>query len=351
MSRKHRHKPNKAGLPPETAIYTGQAEAQSVVNIVQYNDGFFDEKILRGPDCVLSTTDKVTWYDVRGLNETPIVEHIGQTFQMHPLAVEDILNTSQRPKWEDYPNGIFIIIRALRFNDKTDDFIAEQVSFYLEKQILLTFQEDVDDLFKIIRERLRNGHGKIRQKGTDFLLYALIDCIVDDYISLLEELDDDMETLEIEILTNFNPSVRSRIYKLKRQLTEIRRAVLPLRDVVSRFSREQGEFIDPLNQVYIRDLYDHVVRVIETVENQKDMLNNLSDLYNSEETNQANHVVKVLTIVSAIFIPLTFIVGIYGTNFDILPELHYKNAYFWMWGVMIVLGIGQLIYFRWKKWL
>ena len=351
MSRKHRHKPNKAGLPPETAIYTGQAEAQSVVNIVQYNDGFFDEKILRGPDCVLSTTDKVTWYDVRGLNETTIIEHIGQTFQVHPLAVEDILNTSQRPKWEDYPNGIFIIIRALRFNDKTDDFIAEQVSFYLEKQILLTFQEDVDDLFKIIRERLRNEHGKIRQKGTDFLLYALIDCIVDDYISLLEELDDDMETLEIEILTNFNPSVRSRIYKLKRQLTEIRRAVLPLRDVVSRFSREQGEFIDPINQVYIRDLYDHVVRVIETVENQKDMLNNLSDLYNSEETNQANHVVKVLTIVSAIFIPLTFIVGIYGTNFDILPELHYKNAYFWMWGVMIVLGIGQLIYFRWKKWL
>jgi magnesium transporter len=351
MSRKHRHKPNKAGLPPGTAIYTGQADAQSVVNIVQYNDVFFDEKILRGADCALSTTDKVTWYDVRGLNETTIIEHIGQTFQVHPLAVEDILNTSQRPKWEDYPNGIFIIIRALRFNEKTDDFIAEQVSFYLEKQILLTFQEDVDDLFKIIRERLRNEHGKIRQKGTDFLLYALIDCIVDDYISLLEELDDDMETLEIEILTNFNPSVRSRIYKLKRQLTEIRRAVLPLRDVVSRFSREQGEFIDPINQVYIRDLYDHVVRVIETVENQKDMLNNLSDLYNSEETNQANHVVKVLTIVSAIFIPLTFIVGIYGTNFDILPELHYKNAYFWMWGVMIVLGIGQLIYFRWKKWL
>ena len=152
-------------------------------------------------------------------------------------------------------------------------------------------------------------------------------------------------------MTNFDPSVRSHIYKLKRQLTEIRRAVLPLRDVVSRFSREQGDFIDPSNQVYIRDLYDHVVRVIETVENQRDMLNNLSDLYNSEETNQANHVVKVLTIVSAIFIPLTFIVGIYGTNFDILPELHYKNAYFWMWGVMILLGIGQLIYFRWKKWL
>jgi magnesium transporter len=353
MSRKHRHrKPNKAGLPPETAVYTGEGKTtQSVVTIVQYNDVSFDEKILRGLDCTLSATDKMTWYDIRGLTDMPLVEHIGQIFNVHPLAVEDVLNTSQRPKWEDYENGIFIIIRALRFDKAADNFIAEQVSFYLEKQVLLTFQEDADDLFKMVRERLRRGQGKMRQKGTDFLAYALIDCIVDDYINLLDELEDDIDALEVQILTNFHPSVRSRIYKLKRQLAEVRRAVLPLRDVVSRFSREEGEFINAYTQVYIRDLYDHVVRVIETVENQRDMLNNLSDLYNSEASNQANHVVKVLTIVSAIFIPLTFIVGVYGTNFDILPELHYKNAYFWMWGVMILLGIGQLIYFRWKKWL
>lgn len=352
MSRKHRHKPNKAGLPPETAVYTGQVNnAESVVKIVQYNDVLFDEKILMGFDCTLSTTDKVTWYDIRGLNNIPMIEHIGETFQVHPLAVEDVLNTSQRPKWEDYPNGVFIIIRALRFDKKTENIIAEQVSFYLQKQVLLTFQEDTEDLFVSVYERLQRAQGKIRQKGTDFLAYALLDSIVDDYINILEQLEENIETIEIQILTNFDPSVRSHIYKLKRQLTEIRRAVLPLRDVVSRFSREQGEFIDPLNHVYIRDLYDHVVRVIETVENQKDMLNNLSDLYNSEETNQANHVVKVLTIVSAIFIPLTFIVGVYGTNFDVLPELHYKNSYFWMWAVMVLLGIGQLIYFRWKKWL
>ena len=154
-----------------------------------------------------------------------------------------------------------------------------------------------------------------------------------------------------EIAVNFTPSVRSDIYRLKRQLTEIRRAALPLRDVVGRFSREQGEFIDPANQVYIRDLYDHVVRVIESVENQRDMLNNMNDLFNSEQTNQTNHIFKVLTVISVIFIPPTFIVGVYGTNFDVLPELHFPHAYFLMWGAMVSLAIAQLIFFRWKKWL
>jgi magnesium transporter len=352
MSKKHRHKPNKAGLPPETAIYTGQARVEeSVVTIVQYNEDFFDEKILRGLDCLPSTLDKVTWYDIRGLNDVPLIEHIGQYFNVHPLAVEDILNTSQRPKWDDYPNGIFLIIRALRFHKDSDEFISEQVAFYLEKQVLLTFQEDADDLFKVVRERLMRGQGRLRNKETDFLVYTLIDSIVDDYIIILEQLEEEIQSLEIQIMTNFTPSVRSRIYKLKRQLTEVRRAVLPFRDVISRFSREEGDFINPTNQVYIRDLYDHVVRVIETVENQRDMLNNLTDLFNSEQTNQTNHIFKVLTIISVIFIPPTFIVGVYGTNFRFIPEFEFHNAYFWMWGVMIFVAIGQLIYFRWKKWL
>ena len=352
MSNNKKNKPNKAGLPPESAIYTGQSNLEeSVVTIVQYNDVFYDEKILRGLECTPSTTDKVTWYDVRGLKNIPTIEHIGETFDVHPLAIEDVLNTTQRPKWEDYQNGIFVIIRALRCDQRTDEFIAEQVSFYLGKDILLTFQEDADDLFIAVRERLKRGQGKIRLKGVDFLMYALFDCIVDDYISVLDKLEYEIQAIETEILTNFTPSVRNRIYKQKRQLTEIRRYILPLKDVISRFSREEGEFVKHDSQVYIRDLYDHVVRVYETVENQRDMVNNLTDLFNSEETHQANHVVKVLTIVSAIFIPLTFIVGVYGTNFEFLPELHYKNAYFWMWAIMILLAGAQLVYFRWKKWL
>ncbi len=349
---KNKHKSSKVGLPPETAVYTGQAKVeQSLVTIVQYNNVTFKEKILRGLDCPLPTANNITWYDTRGLNDESLIQHIGQLFDVHPLAIEDILNTTQRPKWEDYANGIFIIIHALRYDKQIGDSVTEQVSFYLEKDVLLTFQEDTDDLFLPIRERLDRGLGKIRHKGADFLAYTLLDYIVDGYINVLEELEDEIETIEIQILTNFTPSVRSQIYKLKRQLTEIRRAALPLRDVVSRFSREEGEFINPVNQVFIRDLYDHVVRVIETVENQRDMLNNLNDLFNSEQNNQTNHVFKVLTIISVIFIPPTFIVGVYGTNFDTLPELHFPHAYFLMWGAMIFLTIMQLIFFRWKKWL
>jgi magnesium transporter len=350
--KKQKHKPSKVGLPPETAVYTGQAEVeQSLVTIVQYNNASFDEKILQGLECPPSPPGKITWYDTRGLNDESLIQHIGQTFDVHALAIEDVLNTTQRAKWEDYATGIFIIVHALRYDKRIGDSVTEQVSFYLEKDILLTFQEDTDDLFLPIRERLSRGLGKIRHKRTDFLVYTLIDFIVDGYINILDGLEDEIETIEIQILTNFTPSVRSNIYKLKRQLTEIRRAALPLRDVVSRFSREEGEFIDPSNQVFIRDLYDHVVRVIETIENQRDMLNNLNDLFNSEQNNQTNHVFKVLTVISVIFIPPTFIVGVYGTNFDILPELHFPNAYFLMWGGMILLTIMQLFFFRWKKWL
>ena len=352
MSKKKKHKLTKAGLPPETAVYTGQAEVeQSMVTVVQYNIATYEEKILKGWDCPLPSEGKVTWYDIRGLNDESLIQRIGQIFDVHPLAIEDILNTTQRPKWEDYINGIFIIIHALRYDKRIGNSVTEQVSVYLERNVLLTFQEDTDDLFLPIRERLNRGLGKIKQKGADFLAYTLLDYIVDGYINVLEDLEDEIETIEIQILTKFTPSVRSDIYRLKRQLTEIRRAALPLRDVVSRFSREQGEFIDPANQVFIRDLYDHVVRVIETVENQRDMLNNMNDLFNSEQTNQTNHIFKVLTMISVIFIPPTFIVGVYGTNFDVLPELHFRYSYFVMWGVIILLAILQLIFFRWKKWL
>jgi magnesium transporter len=349
--KKKHHIKIKSGLPPGTAIFTGEVKEEiSETTVVQYNEASVNVEILRGDNCPLSSDKEVTWYDVRVLSDVSLIENIGKTFNVHPLAIEDILNTSQRPKWDDYDNGIFITVRALRL-DEYNDIVTEQVSFFLEKTVLLTFQEDHDDLFKVIRERIKNGQGKVRQKGTDYLTYALLDCIVDEYITLLEHLDDKIEALETEVLSNSTPSVRSQIYRFKQQLSHVRRAVLPLRDVISRFSREEGEIVDPSNQVYIRDLYDHIVRVIETTEHQRDMLNNLDDLYNSEQSNRANHIMKVLTIVSAIFIPLTFIVGVYGTNFDVLPELHYPHAYTAMWIGMILIAIVQLIYFRWKRWL
>lgn len=349
--KKKRKQHIKAGLPPGTAVFTGEQKAEATeTTVVQYNETTINIDLLQGLDCPNSSEELVTWFDIRGLQDVPTIEHIGKIFKVHPLAVEDVLNTHQRPKWDDYDNGVFITVRALRLNGLYE-IITEQVSFFLEKDVILSFQEDTDDLFKVVRERMLNGQGKMRQKRTDYLMYALLDCIVDEYITLLDHLEDKIETLESEILNNSTPSVRSQIYHFKQQLMLIRRAALPMRDVVGRFSRETGEIVEPSNQVYVRDLYDHVVRVIETVENQRDMLNNLDDLYNSEQSNRANHIMKVLTIVSAIFIPLTFIVGVYGTNFEILPELHYPHGYTIMWLVMILIAIVQLIYFRWKRWL
>jgi magnesium transporter len=350
-----RKKPSrsKAGLEPETHIYTGSVDVpQPNVTVVSYNDTHFHEEILRGGDCLPVKPDRVLWYDVRGLTDVALIQHIGQSFNMHPLALEDVLNIHQRPKWDDYEEGIFITVRALRYDAKGEgDVVPEQVSFFLANNVLLSFQEDVADLFLSVRERLHKSHGKIRQKTADYLLYVLLDCIVDDYILLLEKTEDEIDKLETQIINNYHPSVRSSIYQLKRHLNDIRRAVLPLRDVVSRFSREDSDVVNPSNQVYIRDLYDHVVRVVETVENQRDMLTNLHDLYNAEQSNRTNHVMRVLTVVSAIFIPLTFIVGVYGTNFDVLPELHYPHAYGIMWAVMILIAVFQLIYFRWRRWL
>jgi magnesium transporter len=347
----------KTGLPPGTLVYTGSiAHETSDVTIIQYDEMAISEKILRGDDdCLLGHEGMVTWYDVRGLGNVKMIERIGQAFHIHPLALEDVLNTQQRPKWEDYHNGIFLIARAQRLDNEGDKNIlaitTEQIAFFFGKNFLITFQEDKDDLFPNIRERLHKSLGKIRQKGVDYLAYALIDYIVDGYFLILDKTEEAIEKLENEILNDFRNSVRSDIYHLKSQHSDIRKAVLPMREVIGRFTREEGDFVSAANNIYLRDLQDHITQVAELIENQRDMLQNLNDLFNAELSNRANHVMKVLTIVSAIFIPLTFIVGVYGMNFDNIPELHSKNGYFAVWGLMIFIAILQLIYFRTKKWL
>jgi magnesium transporter len=351
MSR--RSKKRKTGMPPETLVYTGDSQVENPdVSIIHYNESSISEKLLRGLDCPPSPFENITtWYDVRGLNDVKLIEHIGQTFHIHPLALEDILNTQQRPKWEDYHNGIFLVARSLRLNEKTFELIVEQISFFLGTDFVITFQEDKHDLFQPIRERLHREQGKIRSKKADYLTYALLDTIVDEYYLILDKTEETIEQLEEQILRDANKVTRNKIYQLKRLFSEIRRAVLPLRDVVGRFSREEGIFVEHSTNVFIRDLYDHLSQVVENLDTQRDMLSNLYELYNSELSNKSNHVMKVLTIVSAIFIPLTFIVGVYGTNFDILPEIHTQYGYFVMWGVMILIAALQLVYFRTKKWL
>lgn len=350
MSKKK--KKHKTGLPPGSLVYTGekQVDAPNMV-LVNYDENNISEQRLTDGYSLPITKSGVRWLDIRGINNIKLIESIGQVFHIHPLVLEDILNTSQRPKWEDYPNGIFLVAQAMRFDEKNSHLISEQIAFFFSNDVVITFQEDEHDIFAPIRQRLHNGVGRIRQKGVDYLTYALLDSIVDEYFVILDRTEESIESLETKILADFKHSSRSEIYHLKRLVFDIRRAILPLRDVVNRFVREDSTFVQPTTTIFARDLNDHVVRVIEMVESQKDMLNNLDELFNSEQANRATHVMKVLTIVSSIFIPLTFIVGVYGMNFQNLPELTYHNGYYWVWAIMIIIAIGQLWYFRKKKWL
>jgi magnesium transporter len=359
MSKRNKHR--KIGLPPGTLVYTGTVQTEaSDVTVIQYDVTAISEKILMahpdkngrgGDECISEKEGMVTWYDVRGLSDVALIERIGHHFKMHQLAIEDVLNTQQRPKWEDYHNGIFLVTRAQRLHATTHEIITEQIAFFFGHNFLITFQEDKDDLFPNIRERLHKSMGKIRQKGADYLAYALIDYIVDEYFLILDKTEEMIESLENQILNDFRPTVRNNVYNLKRKVSEVRRAVFPLREVIGRFVREESNFVDSANNVFIRDLYDHVTQLVEILENQRDMLQNLNDLYNAEQSNRANHVMKVLTIVSAIFIPLTFLAGVYGMNFHYLPELDYHYGYFIFWAVIILIAILQLIYFKKKKWL
>lgn len=345
------HKKKKTGLPPESLVYTGSTVVEkALATVVCYDENHISEKNIHHNREPLDKT-KIIWYDVRGLSDAKFVEEVGQKFNIHPLALEDVLNTQQRSKWEEYDNGIFVVTRAFRFDLEKEIFSTEQIAFWLCENTVVSFQENPDDSFISIRQRLENPIGKMRLRGADYLLYSLLDSIVDEYFLSLDKTEELIERLENQILANVTQIHKIKIYTLKRQLQEMRRIAMPLRETVGRFNRSETIWFEKSTQFFTRDLYDHVMQVVEHIESQKDMLTNLQDLWNAELSNRANHVMKTLTIVSAIFIPLTFIVGLYGMNFDNIPELHYPTGYFWVWAVMLIVVIGQLFYFKWKKWL
>jgi magnesium transporter len=342
----------KVGLPPGSLVYTGELTAQSSdIIVVQYNKESITETFMEGRKCMSVKEGFVTWYDMRGLSDVGLVQIVGEHFHMHALAIEDVLNTQQRPKWEDYKNGIYLVVRAVRLDTHKLEIVPEQISFFLGKDFLLSFQEDNDDLFPEIRLRLAQKQGLIREKSADYLLYALLDYITDQYFVILDTIEEHLDKLEDSILYQFHNSQRSRIYQLKRLSNEVRRALLPMRELAARFVRDDSGFVSASMNIFTRDLFDHITQAAEMAENQKETLNNLHELFNAEQANRANHVMKVLTIVSSIFIPLTFIVGVYGMNFDIMPELRLHFGYPTVWAIMALIAGVQLIYFKRKGWL
>jgi len=351
---------DKAGLPPGTLVYIGEKKVENVrITYLDYDEENFEEKqVATIEECLkFKDTPTVTWINIDGLHNVEIIEKLGRRFELHPLILEDILHTGQRPKLEDFEKYIFVVLIMLSYNGDNQKIETEQVSIVLGSNFVISFQERVGDVFEKIRDRLRNAKGRIRKMGSDYLAYALLDAIVDSYFPILEKMGEKIETLEEELVTDPTEQTLQQIHRLKRKLIILRRSVWPLREVISGLQRTESALIKESTSLYLRDVYDHTIQIIDTIESFRDMVSGMVDLYLSSISNKMNSVMKVLTIIATIFIPLTFIAGIYGMNFNAekspfnMPELD------WYWGypvallAMVVVAVIMLIYFRKKKWL
>ncbi|MCG2721510.1 MAG: magnesium/cobalt transporter CorA [Thermodesulfovibrionales bacterium] len=345
----------KVGLPPGTLFHIGgKKDEKTRITIIEYDEPEFRERDISSLDEYVPPEDKsvVTWINIDGVHNLGVIEKVGALFNLHPLTLEDIVNTEQFPKIEDYGDYLFIVLKMLSYEDKTDSIDIEQVSLCLGSGFLVSFQEGIKDkILSPIRERIRNGKGRIRKMGADYLAYSLIDAIVDHYFTILEKLGERIETLEDEVVENPEQKIINDIHQLKRQLINVRRSIWPLREVLNIMGRGDSALITDSIHPYLRDVYDHTIRIIETIEAFRDILAGILDIYLSNISNRINAVMKVLTIIATIFMPLTFIAGIYGMNFKSMPELEWRLGYPLILLVMTAIGISMLIYFRRKKWL
>ncbi|MDT8340647.1 MAG: magnesium/cobalt transporter CorA [Longimicrobiales bacterium] len=352
----HRHK---KGAPPGTVVYVGHEATEPVrLSFMDYHQDSIVEGG-RAPGEVVSLEDcrtlldgpRNTWINVDGLSDVDLVQALADHVGLHRLAQEDIVHPAQRPKLEDYPDHIYLVLRMLGWDAEGGTLRDEQLSLILGRGYVLTFQERRGDVFDGVRERLRTGRGTIRTRGADYLAYALMDSLVDHYFLVLEALSDRVEAVELSVLESPETEVLHALHHLKRELIAVRRSVWPLRDVLGQLYRDPSEFVDPSTRVYLRDVHDHAVQVIDTVETLRDLSGGLVDLYMTGVSNRMNEVMKVLTIFASIFIPLTFLAGLYGMNFDVMPELHLPWAYPALLLVMAAGAVAMLAWFRRKGWL
>jgi len=344
----------KAGLPPGTLIHIGEKKTEELkITVIDYEETHFEEReVKRVEECfVFKDKPTVTWMNVDGLHQVEILEKLGECYGLHPLVLEDILNTDQRPKMEDYGEYIYIVLKALDYNDKSNEIETEQISLILGSNFVFSFQEREGDTFDPIRERIRNGKGRIRSMGADYLAYALVDSIVDNYFIILEKLGEKIEFLEDKLVSHPTPETLQTIHHLRREMIFLRKAVWPLREVINSLERGESSLVKESTRLYLRDVYDHTIQTIDTIETYRDMVSGMLDIYLSSVSNRLNSVMKVLTIIATIFMPLTFLAGVYGMNFKYMPELGWRLGYPFIWLIMIGIGVLMLIFFRKKKWL
>lgn len=343
----------KAGLPPGTLLATHQGPSAPLhMRVIAYDVAGVREQTLNdAARCrELLTPGGVTWIDVDGVPDAAVLEEFGRRFHLHPLVLEDILNTDQRPKIEDYGDYLFLVLRMLTHNG--GEIVSEQVSLVLGPGYVISFQEALKpgDVFDPVRQRIRSG-GMLRGRGADFLAYALMDVIVDNYFGILERLGEEVEMLEESLVTSPNPDILGAIHRLKREMIFLRRSVWPLREVANAIAWEGTALIDASTRLYFRDVHDHAIQVMDTIETLREMLTGMLDVYLSSVSYRMNEIMKVLTIIATIFIPLTFLVGVYGMNFEFMPELGWRWAYPLLWLAMLGIAAVMLLYFRRNRWI
>ncbi len=349
-----RKRSKKTGLPPGSMVHVGEKKVEQVkLSVIDYDQDKIEKRELKEVEEAFpfKDTPTVTWLNVTGLHDIEILEKIGSRYNIHPLILEDILNTDQRPKVEIADDYIFIVMKMLSYDSEKQEINAEQISLILAENYVITFQEREGDVFNPVRERIENSKGRIRKVGPDYLTYALIDILIDNYFLVLELIGEQIEYLEGNVLENPDHTLVQKIQSMKRELIFLRKSTWPLREVISSLTRDETNLIKEATSPYLRDLHDHTIQVIDTVETFRDMVSGILDIYLSSVSNRMNEVMKVLTIIATIFIPLTFLAGIYGMNFEFMPELKWHWSYPVLLLVMISVFIGMLFYFRRKKWI
>jgi magnesium transporter len=355
MPRISKRRIKKVGLPAETLVYTGEKTVGAVkVNLIDYDDQTFEERGVRSPEeCApYRTKPTSTWLNVDGVHNPTVLEKLGESFGLHRLVTEDILSVVQRPKFEDYGDYLFLVLKMLAYDEKAGKVVPEQVSIVVGQSFLLSFQEGLEgDAFSAIRDRLRAGRGKIRKMGIDYLAYSLLDAVVDGYFVILDRLGDRIDALEDQLIERPSGATVEQLYQLKRELLLMHRSVWPVREVVAGLMRSESPLISGSTVPYLRDVYDHTVQAIDTIEIYREMLSEMFGIYLSSASNRLNAIMKVLTVIATIFMPLTFLAGVYGMNFRHMPELEWKYGYLYAWIVMAGIGVAMGFYFKRKKWL
>jgi magnesium transporter len=356
-SKKTNRRSAKAGLAPGTLVYIGAHKTDRVrLTLIQYRDGFFKQQEIKNLEeflAIYTATEPgiVTWLDIGGLHDVQLIEQIGQAFQLHPLLLEDIVNTEQRPKREDYGSLIYVVVKMLCLSATRTEILAEQVSLVTGERLLLSFQENGTDVWAPIRERLRTGKGRIAAGGTDYLLYSLLDAVVDNYFAVLEFMAEQLEQIEERLLAAPSPETLKELHALKREMLFVRKAAWPLREALSGLGRGDSPLIAQSTRLYMRDVYDHTVQVIDTLEALRDTEAEMLDVYLSSMSNRMTAVMKVLTIITTIFMPLSFIASVYGMNFRYMPGLDSRWGYPVVLAFMVGIGLLMVLLFHKKRWL